>query len=106
MPAVRKRDELDWITEGKWTAAYLKLSAYHPMGTCRMGKDPRTSVVDEFGRAHDLPGLVITDASVLPGSTYVTPQIKTMAPATRSPHHLARAARLPARQTAATGRIE
>ncbi len=92
MPAVRKHEELDWITEGKWTAADLKLSAYHPMGTCRMGKDPRTSVVDEFGRAHDLPGLVITDASVLPGSTYVNPQITIMALAARSARHLAAAA--------------
>jgi choline dehydrogenase-like flavoprotein len=46
-------------------------------------------VVDEFGRAHDLPGLVITDASVLPGSTYVNPQITIMALATRSARHLA-----------------
>jgi choline dehydrogenase-like flavoprotein len=89
MPAVRKREELGWITEGKWTAADLKLSAYHPMGTCRMGKDPRSSVVDEFGRAHDLPGLVITDASVLPGSTYVNPQITIMALAARSARRLA-----------------
>jgi len=92
MPGVRKREELDWITEGRWTAADLKLSAYHPMGTCRMGKDPRTSVVDEFGRAHDLPGLGITDASVLPGSTYVNPQITIMALAARSARHLAAAA--------------
>ena len=92
MPAVRKREELDWITDGKWSAADLKLSAYHPMGTCRMGKDPRSSVVDDFGRAHDLPGLVITDASVLPGSTYVNPQITIMALAARSARHLAAAA--------------
>ncbi|HSS93827.1 MAG TPA: GMC family oxidoreductase N-terminal domain-containing protein [Candidatus Dormibacteraeota bacterium] len=89
MPAVRKREELSSITEGKWTAADLKLSAYHPMGTCRMGKDARTSVVDEFGLAHDLPGLAIMDASVLPGSTYVNPQITIMALATRSARHLA-----------------
>ncbi len=89
MPAVRKREELSWITEGKWTAADLKLSAYHPMGTCRMGKDPQSSVVDEYGRAHDVPGLVITDASVLPGSTYVNPQITIMALAARSARHIA-----------------
>jgi len=89
LPAVRKREELDWITEGKWTAADLKLSAYHPMGTCRMGTDPRSSVVDEFGRAHDVPGLVIVDASVLPGSTYVNPQITIMALAARSARRLA-----------------
>src|SRR5260221_2475570 len=92
MPPVRKREELGRITEGRWTAADLKLSAYHPMGTCRMGKDSRTSVVDEFGRAHALPGLVITDASILPGSTYVNPQITIMALAARSARHLAAAA--------------
>jgi choline dehydrogenase-like flavoprotein len=89
LPAVRKRDELSWITDGKWTAADLKLSAYHPMGTCRMGKDTRSSVVDEFGRAHDLAGLVINDASILPGSTYVNPQITIMALAARNARHLA-----------------
>jgi choline dehydrogenase-like flavoprotein len=89
LPAVRKREELSWITDGRWTAADLKLSAYHPMGTCRMGKDSRSSVVDEFGRAHDVPGLVITDASILPGSTYVNPQITIMALAARSARHLA-----------------
>jgi len=89
MPAVTRREELSWITEGRWTAADVKLSAYHPMGTCRMGKDSRSSVVDEYGRVHDVPGLVITDASVLPGSTYVNPQITIMALAARSARHLA-----------------
>jgi choline dehydrogenase-like flavoprotein len=89
MAPVRKADDLSRITEGGWTAADLKLSAYHPMGTCRMGANPRSSVVDEHGRAHDLPGLVIADASVLPGSTFVNPQITIMALATRSARHLA-----------------
>ncbi len=89
LPAIRKRAELTRITDGRWTTADLKLSAYHPMGTCRMGKDPRSSVADDYGRAHDVPGLVITDASVLPGSTYVNPQITIMALATRSARHLA-----------------
>jgi len=44
---------------------------------------------DEYGRAHDVPGLVITDASVLPGSTYVNPQITIMALAARSARHIA-----------------
>lgn len=36
----------------------------HLMGTARMGNDPRTSVVDEYGRAHDVPNLVISDGSI------------------------------------------
>jgi choline dehydrogenase-like flavoprotein len=37
----------------------------HLMGTCRMGNDPRTSVVDRFNRAHDVPNLFIVDGSSL-----------------------------------------
>jgi choline dehydrogenase-like flavoprotein len=36
----------------------------HLMGTARMGNDPRTSVVNEYGRAHDVPNLVISDGSI------------------------------------------
>jgi len=46
-------------------------------------------VVDESGRSHDLPGLVIADASVLPGSTFVNPQVTIMAIATRNARRLA-----------------
>jgi choline dehydrogenase-like flavoprotein len=37
---------------------------WHLLGTCRMGDDPATSVVDRFGRAHDVPNLFIVDGSV------------------------------------------
>jgi choline dehydrogenase-like flavoprotein len=89
LPPLRSRGELALVTEGRWAASDLKLSAYHPMGTCRMGADPRTSVVDAYGRAHDLPGLTIADASILPGSTYVNPQVSIMALATRVAWRLA-----------------
>ena len=39
----------------------------HLMGTCRMGSDSRTSVVDAFSRSHDVPNLFIVD-----GSNFVT----------------------------------
>lgn len=38
----------------------------HICGTMSMGKDPRTSVVDEFGRAHDHENLFIVGTGVLP----------------------------------------
>jgi choline dehydrogenase-like flavoprotein len=40
---------------------------YHLMGTCRMGNDPKTSVVDKNHQAHDVPNLFIVD-----GSSFVT----------------------------------
>lgn len=36
----------------------------HVVGTCRMGRDPARSVVDPFGRCHDVPNLFIADGSV------------------------------------------
>jgi len=36
----------------------------HQSGTCRMGRDPRTSVVDPSCRVHDLPNVFVIDASV------------------------------------------
>ncbi len=35
----------------------------HLLGTCRVGNDPATSVVDKFHRAHDVPNLFICDGS-------------------------------------------
>jgi choline dehydrogenase len=41
-------------------------TCYHPVGTCRMGPDPATSVVDAECRVHGVPGLRVIDASVMP----------------------------------------
>jgi len=39
----------------------------HLLGTCRMGDDPKTSVVDKYHRTHDVPNLFLCD-----GSSFVT----------------------------------
>jgi choline dehydrogenase-like flavoprotein len=41
--------------------------AVHLLGTCRMGNDPRSSVVDRYHRTHDVPNLFLCD-----GSSFVT----------------------------------
>ena len=40
---------------------------FHLLGTCRMGDDPRTSVIDKFHRTHDVKNLFLVD-----GSSFVT----------------------------------
>ncbi len=42
-------------------------SGYHPVGTAKMGPtgDPM-AVVDQYGRCHGMPGLVVADASIMP----------------------------------------
>jgi choline dehydrogenase len=41
-------------------------TAYHPLGTCRIGSDPQQSVVDTQLRVHGIDGLRVADASVMP----------------------------------------
>ncbi|MEN8660887.1 MAG: GMC family oxidoreductase [Lentimonas sp.] len=48
--------------------SYDYFSSTHVFGTCRMGKDPETSVVDSFGRSHRWKNLTIMDASIFPSS--------------------------------------
>lgn len=60
------------------------LSAYHPMGTCCMGSDPDCSVVKSTGETWEVENLYICDASVLPTSLGVNPQLTIMALALRT----------------------
>ena len=53
----------------------LPLSAVHPMGSMRMGKDPKTSVVNCQGEHHSLRGLFVADGSLFPTSMGAPPQI-------------------------------
>jgi choline dehydrogenase len=41
-------------------------SAHHQSSTCRMGSDPKTSVVDPLLRVHGIEGLLVADTSVFP----------------------------------------
>ena len=66
----------------------------HLMGTARMGTDPETSVVDRYGRAHDVPNLYIIDGSVFVTSSAVNPTATICALAKRTASHICEQARL------------
>ena len=53
--------------------------AGHLMGTCRMGNDPDTSVVDPFGRCHDHHNLFIMGAGAFPTSSTANPTLTIVA---------------------------
>jgi gluconate 2-dehydrogenase alpha chain len=61
----------------------------HIMGTCRMGTDPATSVVDPWQRLWDAPNVVVTDSSVFPTSTGYGPTLTLVALAIRACRALA-----------------
>jgi len=58
-----------------WGPNDITMFSAHPLGTCRIGKDPRTSVVDETGRVHGVDGVYVLDGSILPSSLSVNPQV-------------------------------
>ena len=53
--------------------APITAGGWHLMGTARMGRDPQTSVVNEWGRSHDVKNLFIIDGSVFVTSAGVNP---------------------------------
>jgi choline dehydrogenase-like flavoprotein len=62
--------------------------ADHVLGTCRMGNDPQTSVVDQYCRSHDVPNLFICDGSVFPTAGAVNPSLTIEAIALRTADHI------------------
>lgn len=64
----------------------------HLLGTCRMGDDPKTSVIDKYHRAHDVPNLFICDGSSLVTSGRGQPTCTIQALAYRAADHMIRLA--------------
>ncbi len=58
--------------------------SHHVMGTCRMGHDPATSVVDAFGRLHGWDNVVVADSSVFVTSAGYGPTLTLVALAMRA----------------------
>lgn len=85
---LHSRNEISRIEEDRVHPTQLELSAFHPMGTCRMGTEPKTSVVNEHLEVYQAKGLFVSDASVFPSSLGVNPQITIMAFATRLADYL------------------
>ena len=67
-----------------WESEYRPGGSSHYLGTCRMGNDPRTSVVDAWCRAHDVPNLFIGDSSPFVTGAGVNPALTISALALRT----------------------
>jgi choline dehydrogenase-like flavoprotein len=75
-----------WITSRSFSSG-------HNLGTAKMGDDRETSVVDRYGRAHDVDNLYVVDGSVFPTATATNPTATICALAKRTVTHIAQNAR-------------
>ena len=66
-----------------WLNGSVALNEGHACGTCRFGTDPRNSVLDPNGRAHDVDNLYVVDASFMPTSGGTNPGLTIAANALR-----------------------
>ena len=85
---IRTEEELARFRKAKISASDYMLSAYHPLGTARMGADPRSSVVGPDHQVHDTRDLYVVDGAAIPSSVAVNPQITIMSLATRAAEKL------------------
>ena len=51
----------------------------HEMGTARMGRDPKTSVLNGYNQCHDIANLFVTDGSCMASSGNASPSLTYMA---------------------------
>ncbi len=89
MPTLTGKEDLKAFRRLPVKPWHFEVMAFHPLGTCRMGNDPRTSVVDLNLEAHDVKGLFIPDGSPFPTSLGVNPQLTIMSFAARAADYIA-----------------
>ncbi|MCY3412439.1 MAG: GMC family oxidoreductase [Candidatus Heimdallarchaeota archaeon] len=71
-------DEIDEFMKQPMGPNQITMFSAHPQGTARMGKDPKTSVVNEKLEMHNYPGVYVADSSVLPTAIGRNPMISIL----------------------------
>ncbi|WP_241507204.1 GMC oxidoreductase [Aquimarina sediminis] len=61
--------------------------AIHEMGTARMGRDPKTSVLNKYNQIHSVPNVYVTDGSCMTSSGNQNPSLTYMALTARAVNH-------------------
>ncbi len=84
MDEVRTKADVERLRASRVSASQIEVTAFHPLGTCRIGSDPETSVLGPDHEAHEVERLYVADGSAVPSSLGVNPQMTIMAMALRA----------------------
>lgn len=85
---LRPGDALDVFAQRGARQGDILMASTHPQSTCRMGEDPRRSVVSSYCQSHDVKNLFVCDMGVFPTSLGAPPQISTAAIADRTAQYI------------------
>lgn len=88
-PEIRSRKDLEAFRGGRWAPSQFEITAYHPLGTARMGVTPELGVVGPDHETHAVRDLYVVDGAAVPSALGVNPQVTIMALATRAAERLA-----------------
>jgi choline dehydrogenase-like flavoprotein len=61
----------------------------HELGTCRMGDDPKTSVLNKWNQSHDIKNLFVVDGAAFVSAGWQNPTMTILSLAMRASEHLA-----------------
>ena len=75
-----------WLAGPGWASQMT--DSFHQMGTTRLGRDPKRSVVDPDGEVHGVAGLFVAGASVFPAAGFANPTLLIGALAIRLGDHV------------------
>ncbi len=89
-PLVRNTEEAKAFKRFQPHRLDLEVSAFHPLGTARMGNSRENSVVGPDHQVHGTRGLFVVDGSSVPSPLSVNPQLTIMALAHRAAESIAR----------------
>ena len=82
----------DWAERTRragYTGGRVTFFSYHQMGSCAMGSDPASSVVDGNNESHEVKGLFVADASNFPTASGVNPMLTIYGIANRAAGRIA-----------------
>jgi choline dehydrogenase-like flavoprotein len=79
----------DFLESASWGTNQLGLFSAHPLGTCRMSRDPDEGVVDLHCQVHGASGVFVVDGSITPTSLGVNPQLTILAMAEKAAEWIA-----------------
>ncbi|MBK7402747.1 MAG: GMC family oxidoreductase [Myxococcales bacterium] len=85
---IRDDADLEALATRPLRAGDVEITAYHPLGTARIGTDPERSVCGPDHETHECAGLYVMDGAALPSSLGVNPQMTIMAMALRASERL------------------